>query len=206
MIAVIDYDVGNVSSIVNMIRRLGGNVSITNSSEEIASADGLILPGVGAFENGMNNLRKRGLVELLTDQVDLKKKPLMGICLGMQLMTEGSEEGRSRGLGWIKGRTRLLQPPQKIKVPHMGWNQINPLKENPLFQELGADHRFYFAHSFFVECSNPGDVLAETEYGVKFPSSVARENIYGVQFHPEKSHRFGMELFNNFLKMAERRC
>ncbi len=203
MVVILDYNVGNVSSIQNMIKRVGGQSKISADPKDIATASALILPGVGAFENGVQKLKASGLVDILQEQVLHKKKPVLGICLGMQLMTEGSEEGPSKGLGWIKGQTRRFDLDAGLKVPHMGWNQLQSTRPTALLEGLNELSRFYFVHSYYVDCLNTTDVAAKTEYGKIFTSVVERENIMGVQFHPEKSHRFGMTILSNFMRIAK---
>ena len=191
---------GNLGSIANMLNKVGAESTVTSDPEVIASADKLILPGVGAFDNGMRELTSRGLSPILRDQVLTRGKSILGLCLGMQLFTSGSEEGATAGLGWISGRAVRLAPvidSTPLKVPHMGWNTIQQCRSDPLFADLDEDARFYFVHSFHVECAE-SSVLARSVYGCPFVSAVRHQNIAGVQFHPEKSHRFGMQLLKNF--------
>ncbi len=200
LIAIIDYGMGNVGSIANMLRKVGAEATITSDADTIRAADKLILPGVGAFDNGMRELSERGLVPVLQHEVVNRGKSILGLCLGMQLFAEGSEEGNARGLGWITGRSVRFpasQPGNPLKVPHMGWNTAIPRREDPLFSALGDDARFYFVHAFHVECDEDS-IVAQTRYGDLFVSALRRGNIAGVQFHPEKSHRFGMQLLRNF--------
>ena len=201
MIAIIDYGMGNVGSMANMLKKIGAEATITADPDVIASADKLILPGVGAFDHGMRELHARALVPVIRDQVIEQRKELLGVCLGMQLLTERSEEGSCEGLGWVPGRTvRFLSMGDagSRKVPHMGWNLAEPMRDDPLFAGLDSDARFYFVHSYHVSCDN-GAVLATTNYGGPFVSAIRKGNIAGVQFHPEKSHRFGMQLLRNFV-------
>jgi imidazole glycerol-phosphate synthase subunit HisH len=204
MIVIIDYGMGNVGSIANMLKKIGVPVVISSNTDEILRAKKLILPGVGAFDNGMRNLSDRNMIPVLQRKVIEERTPLLGICLGMQLFTSKSEEGKLPGLGWINGETRRFDFPQGsgLKIPHMGWNTIRAEKSSPLLCRCEVEQRFYFVHSFHVACNNREDVLTTTPYGGDFVSAVARENIYGVQFHPEKSHRFGMELMKNFVELA----
>jgi glutamine amidotransferase len=191
---------GNLGSIANMLKKVGAESTVTSDPEVIASADKLILPGVGAFDNGMRELTNRGLIPVLRDQVLTRGKDILGLCLGMQLFTSGSEEGATAGLGWIPGRAVKLAPvidSTPLKVPHMGWNTVRQCRIDPLFANLDEDARFYFVHSFHVKCDE-SCVLARTVYGCPFVSAVRQRNIAGVQFHPEKSHRFGMQLLKNF--------
>ena len=202
LISVIDYGVGNLGSLLNMFKKIGATAGIARSPAEIEAAQALVLPGVGAFDHAMKNLSESGLLQKLEDQVRGEGKPLLGVCLGMQLLTEGSEEGTLPGLGWIPNtRTTgfdhaAMQGSQRI--PHMGWNYVRRNQDDPLFDELG-EARFYFLHSYHVRCDDPADVLAYTTYGYEFVSALHAGHIWGVQFHPEKSHKFGMRLLSNFV-------
>jgi imidazole glycerol-phosphate synthase subunit HisH len=201
MIVVVDYGMGNVGSIANMLRKVGAEAGISADHVVIESAGKLILPGVGAFDQGMQNLTDRGLIPLLRRKVLEEGTPVLGVCLGMQLLARGSEEGRCPGLGWLDAvavRFRPTAGDTRLKVPHMGWNTIMVQRPHPLLSGLEQDARFYFVHSYHVVCHDPGVVLSRTGYGVDFVSAVARDNIVGVQFHPEKSHRFGMQVYRNF--------
>ena len=206
MIAVINYGMGNVGSILNMLSKIGVPAGISSDPKEIADAEKLILPGVGAFDTGMTHIREMGLLPLLNEKVLDRKTPVLGICLGMQLLTLRSEEGRQPGLGWIDGEAiRFRFDPQKsgLKIPHMGWNRANPLRTRSLFK--GFDEKeavFYFVHSYHVVCNQEEDVLAVTHHGYNFASAVQRGNIMGTQFHPEKSHRYGLRLLKNFSELA----
>ena len=205
MIVIVDYSMGNLGSIRNMLKRIGYESVISSDIPDIMNAAKLILPGVGAFDNGMKSLIERELVPALSEKVIEGKTPFLGICLGMQLLTERSEEGNSPGLGWIKGKTVRFDfggPNVKLKVPHMGWNTVSPSKPSCLYADMYDDPRFYFVHSFHVACRDEGDILTRTHYGIDFASSVERDNIRGVQFHPEKSHKFGMRLLKNFAERA----
>lgn len=200
MIVIIDYNMGNLGSILNMLKKIGEPGKISSESAEILAAEKLILPGVGSFDQGMANLNHLGLIPVLTEMVVHRRAPILGICLGMQLMTHSSEEGRSAGLGWIDAATVRFrhEPGLGLKIPHMGWNHVDPHKERSLYAGMHADPRFYFVHSYHVICEEPEDVLSTTTYGYEFTSAFQRGNIVGVQFHPEKSHKFGMELMKNF--------
>lgn len=199
MITIIDYNLGNSKSIQNMFRKIGVESVISNGLDDIRKSKGLILPGVGAFDKGMANLKDLDLLQVINDEVLIKKKPILGICLGMQLMTLGSEEGVVEGLGWINARTiRFKFNDKNFKVPHMGWSEIETSKTSSLFSNFIDPPRFYHVHSFHVVCNTNQDVAATAEYGFKFTTSFCKENIYGVQFHPEKSHKFGMQLLKNF--------
>jgi glutamine amidotransferase len=204
MIYVLNYGMGNSASIINMIRRAGGEAVLCSSADEIEYPTAIILPGVGSFDNGMIKLRESGLLEALAIHVLKNNVPFLGVCLGMQLMFERGDEGILPGLGWLKGDVRRFDfsgiPDNKLlKIPHMGWNNINPISDKGLYAGLDKDFRFYFVHSYHAVCSDQVDILATTVYGYEFVSSVHKENIWGVQFHPEKSHRFGILFFRNFL-------
>lgn len=205
MIAIVDYDVGNVGSVVNMFRKLGVPAKLTRAPAELSEASGLLLPGVGAFDQGMRRLHQYGLVSALHDLVVGKRKPILGICLGMQLMAKGSEEGTSPGLGWIDTTVRLFQRDASrpyLRVPHMGWNFVRPRQPvNPLLAALPEPARFYFVHSYHFPADLPCTV-ATTDYLARFTSVLAQGNIWGCQFHPEKSHRFGLSLLANFGRLA----
>jgi glutamine amidotransferase len=203
MIVIVDYGMGNVGSILNMLSRVDVPAVISRDPEVIRSADKLVLPGVGAFDAGMHNLRELGLVEILRQAVQVHRKPLLGICLGMQLLTEGSEEGSEAGLGWVAGRAIRFDPAMAagIRVPHMGWNSVTVVKPSPLFEDMYPDPRFYFVHSYHVVCDRTQDVLCVTRHGPEFCSAFAVEHVFGVQFHPEKSHKFGMRLLESFARL-----
>jgi imidazole glycerol-phosphate synthase subunit HisH len=207
LIAIVDYGLGNLGSIINMCKKLGFPATICTDPSKLSAATKLILPGVGAFGLGMQNLRERGFVTPLEELVLGKRIPILGICLGMQLMTQSSEEGGGAGLGWFAARTvrfRFEGPDAKIlKVPHMGWNQVHRAKPSRLFAEMFDEPRFYFVHSFHVMCDNATDVLARTHHGYDFVSAIERDNMFGIQSHPEKSHKFGLRLMRNFLGGVE---
>lgn len=199
MITIVDYGMGNLGSIRNMLKKIGAEAEISGDATRIRAASKLILPGVGAFDAGMANLHASGLVPLLNERVVSAKVPVLGICLGMQLMAHHSSEGLRHGLGWIDAEVRRLKPANPaLKVPHMGWSPVRPLRSAPLIDDLPDEPRFYFVHSYFIDCRDAGDVLLETRYGEPFASAVQHANIWGVQFHPEKSHRYGMHLLRNF--------
>jgi imidazole glycerol-phosphate synthase subunit HisH len=205
MIAIINYGLGNLGSIQNMFKKVGcKDVIITNDPEEIDKADKLLLPGVGAFDNGMQKINDSGLLPILNRQALEVKKPILGICLGMQLLTNRSEEGHLPGLGWIDADTLRFnfgENIERLKVPHMGWNEIKISKEHSLCQDLPEPSRFYFVHSYFVKCNKPHEELMSCHYGIDFTCAVQQDNIMGVQFHPEKSHKFGMTLLKNFVDL-----
>lgn len=197
MITIIDYGMGNVGSIANMLKRIGADAEVSSDLQVIAKGSRLILPGVGAFDAGMASLQERGLIPVLDRRVRKDGVPILGLCLGMQLMTRRSDEGQRLGLGWLDAEAKRFNS-STLKVPHMGWNSVNPKQEHPLFQGLEVENRFYFVHSYYISCCDPDQILGETEYGFKFASAAAAANIAGVQFHPEKSHRFGMLFLQNF--------
>jgi glutamine amidotransferase len=205
MIVVVDYGVGNLGSIVNMFKKVGVKAMASSDPHVIEDAEKLILPGIGAFDAGMQKLNERNLGPLLTRQVMKKRIPVLGLCLGLQLMTAGSQEGKLAGLGWFDAETvryKFGAEQSHLKVPHMGWNTIEIRRPHPLLDGLDVDSRFYFVHSFYVRCHNAEAVLAETDYGGYFHSIVGRDNIVGAQFHPEKSHKYGMRLLKNFAEMV----
>ncbi|MEN9511379.1 MAG: imidazole glycerol phosphate synthase, glutamine amidotransferase subunit [Bacteroidota bacterium] len=201
-ICIIDYGLGNLASIRNMIRKAGGKSEISADPAAVAAAEKLILPGVGHFAAGMENLRNSGLLPVLNEAVLEQKIPILGICLGMQLMAKHSEEGDVEGLGWFDANIiRFRQEAMgALKVPHMGWNEVKPTRPHPLFPNIQDPERFYFVHSYHWKCNNPEDALAHAHYGYDFTCAVSRENIAGMQFHPEKSHRFGMEMMHRFIQ------
>lgn len=201
MIVVVDYGMGNLGSVRNMLRRIGADAIVSGAVSEIENAEKLILPGVGAFDAAMSAIRSRGLYESLDAKARQDAIPVLGICLGMQLLTEGSDEGVLPGFGWIQGRTRAFPRSDTLKIPHMGWNVARVTQASAFTRDLGDEPRFYFVHSYYVSCDRPGDVALSTHYGVDFASGVQHANIYGAQFHPEKSHRFGMKLLENFASL-----
>lgn len=200
MLVIVDYGMGNLGSIQNMLKKLGYESIITSDIKIIGSATKLILPGVGAFDYGMKQIEELGLTEILNRKVLIEKVPVLGICLGMQLMTKGSEEGTMQGLGWIDAKACKFIS-ETFKVPHMGWNTIDIQKESCLFEKDEEEKRFYFVHSYYITCNDMQDIVATTQYVVKFVSSFQKNNIYGVQFHPEKSHKFGMNVLKRFMEL-----
>ncbi len=202
MTIIINYNLGNPKSIKNMLNYLGIESRISADHEDVASAERLILPGVGHFQHGMEQLEQLGLVEVLQKEVLDKKKPILGICLGMQLLTKHSEEGNFKGLGFIDAQTKKFRMQDtSFKTPHMGWNEVLWQKEAQFIYGLSEKPRYYFVHSYYVECNRQEDVLGLTNYGQEFVAAFQHENIIGMQFHPEKSHRFGMDLLQNFSKL-----
>lgn len=201
MIAIVDYGMGNLGSIRNMLRRVGARTVVTGDPDEIAVASKVLLPGVGRFDAAMREISARGLREVL-DHVALEQRlPTLGICLGMQLITRGSEEGDAAGLGWVDAFTYRFPESDRLKIPHMGWNAVRSLRESALSANLPADARFYFVHSYYVTTDRPDETVLTAEYGVKFTAALEAGNIYGAQFHPEKSHRFGMQVLANFVSL-----
>ena len=201
MIVIVDFGSGNLGSIASMLRKLGIPSVTSGDPEVVAAADRLILPGVGAFDHAMGRLVSGGYVPILRRKVLEEGAPLLGVCLGMQLLSRGSEEGDAPGLGWIDARTVRFRPESAagpVRVPHMGWADVRAARPHPLLEGLEEDARFYFAHSFHVVPERDDDVLAWAEHGDRFVSAVARDHVMGVQFHPEKSHRFGLRLLENF--------
>ena len=205
MIVILDYGLGNLGSMANMLKKIGADAVVSSDPVAIRNASKLILPGVGSFDTGMNNLKERVLLSLLNDRVLNDKIPILGVCLGMQLLGKRSEEGSLPGLNWIDAETirfKFEDDNANLKIPHMGWNQARICLNHPLFSDLELENRFYFVHSYHVVCEAPSMSLARTTYGFEFTSAVARDNIMGVQFHPEKSHRFGMQLLKNFAEIV----
>lgn len=201
MITIVDYDVGNVAALVNMYDDLGLDAEITREHRRIAAADKLILPGVGAFDHAINTLRAHDLVGPLEEAVLGRKVPVLGICLGMQLLARRSEEGIQPGLGWLRADVVRIRPPQgsDLKVPHVGWANVHPTGPSPLFPSSnGVLERFYFVHSYHVVCDRAEDVAATIDYGGPICCAVSAGNVFGMQFHPEKSHRFGKRMLADF--------
>ena len=207
MIVIINYELGNLGSIQNMLHKLGYQSLISNCPKEIEQATKLILPGVGAFDKGMENLHKTGLIPLLNYKVREEKTPILGICLGMQLLTRQSEEGERKqlGLGWIEANTVRFQFGERttLRIPHMGWNFVEFTANHPLGNNLPEDPRFYFVHSYHPICDDPSDSFINAVYGYNFVAGIHNKNIFGVQFHPEKSHKYGMQLLHNFAEMVK---
>ncbi len=203
MIGVIDYGVGNVKSIVNMFKKIGVDVMLVNTPEQIYSVDKIVLPGVGSFDSAMIKLEKSGLISAIKKHALDNKKPLLGICLGMQMLGRNSEEGSLSGLDFIPFECRKFKflDECKLKIPHMGWDVISLKRtEDLLIQNLGVTPRYYFVHSFYAVCDNEENILITCDYGIEFTAAVKNGNIYGVQFHPEKSHKFGMAILVNFAR------
>ncbi|MGC6413893.1 MAG: imidazole glycerol phosphate synthase subunit HisH [Bacteroidia bacterium] len=203
MIVIIDYEVGNLSSIKNMLKKIGyRDVVISNDKSKIRDSDKLILPGVGHFDYGMRQLQASGLVDTLNQVVLEDKKPILGICLGAQLLTRGSEEGNEKGLGWIEADTvkfDVSKLPSNLKIPHMGWTEVEATGKSKLFEEMYQEPRFYFVHTYHIICDTTEDIAVKANYGYEFVAGVEKGNILGMQFHPEKSHKYGMKLLSNFI-------
>lgn len=203
MIVIIDYDIGNLAAVANMLRRIGHASLITSDPDQIEAADRIILPGNGHFDTCMKNIRASGLVPVLEEKVLRQGTPLLGICVGAQMLGLSSEEGIEPGLGWLDMKVRRFPNVEGLRVPHMGWSEVSlPQPDHPLAFNLGEDPRYYFVHSYYLEPSQEVDTLFSAEYGLTFAAGVSRGNIAGVQFHPEKSHRFGKALLANFAKGA----
>ncbi|HEY4875578.1 MAG TPA: imidazole glycerol phosphate synthase subunit HisH [Puia sp.] len=202
MLTIVDYGVGNLASIKNMLKKVGCDALISSNESEIFSSDKLILPGVGAFDTCASKLKESGLLSVLNEKALEEKIPLLGICVGCQLLMEKSEEGIEPGLGWIKGDVKKFDQKRMsadLKIPHMGWTDVELNKASLLFKNMYEEPRFYFVHSYYPAPMNSDDVLMYADYGYKFAAAVEHENIMGVQFHPEKSHKFGMKLLENFV-------
>jgi glutamine amidotransferase len=201
MIAIVDYGSGNVGAIADIFKRLKVAHRITGSADELRAAERYVLPGVGAFDTTMRTLRDSGLVEVLDDEVLRRGKKLLGICVGMQILGDSSEEGELPGLGWVPGRVRRIDAATvrgPTKLPHMGWNSIKLTQPAPLFEGVDLDRGFYFLHSYFFDAADPQSVLATVDYGGELPCAIRRGDVYGAQFHPEKSHANGVAIFRNF--------
>lgn len=204
MITLIDYGVGNINAFVNVYKRVDVPVKIAKTKEDLIGAEKLILPGVGHFDHAMTQLNNSGMRDTLDKMVLVDKIPVIGICVGMQMMANSSDEGTMEGLKWIDASVRKFDESkinQVTRLPHMGWNDVKPVKDLPLFNGLEQDAIFYFLHTYYFECNNPNDVMAVTEYGSEFASAAHHENKYGIQFHPEKSHSYGEILLQNFAKL-----
>lgn len=201
MITIVDYGMGNLGSILNMFKRIGVATEITSDAAVLANASKVLLPGVGAFDAAMQRIDASGLRPVLDHKALYERVPILGICLGMQLLTRGSDEGKLSGLGWIGATTRRFPTIAGLKVPHMGWNLVAPAQPSPLTAGLPSESRFYFVHSYFVQADDERDSVLKAHYGVSFDAAVAHGNIYGAQFHPEKSHKFGLQLLANFASL-----
>ena len=200
MITIVDYGLGNLSAVANVYRRLSADFQISSDPTQISRSSKLILPGVGAFDHSMMQLKKSGLSPALEDAVLQRKVPILGICVGMQMLVNSSDEGSMSGLGWITGKVKKFDSTVVPLLPHMGWNNIEVL-DNRLFHGCEKNPSFYFLHSYYVECAEVSHVIANASYIMKFACAINKDNIYGVQFHPEKSHRNGIQLLKSFAKL-----
>lgn len=199
MLTIVDYGLGNVQAFLNVYRRMGVAARAATTPHELDGATRLILPGVGAFDHALERLSRSGLREPLTALVQERRVPVLGVCVGMQMLADGSEEGSASGLGWIPGYVRsLARPASDLPLPHMGWNDVATLASDPLFAGMEMGSRFYFLHSYRFECATPGHAIAACHYGDDFTAAVRAGHVCGVQFHPEKSHQFGRRLLQNF--------
>lgn len=204
MITIIDYGLGNIQAFVNVYRRLHIPVSVAKCAADLDNATKLILPGVGAFDHAIERLNSSGMRPTLDALVQQEKLPVLGICVGMQILADSSEEGSLPGLGWVSGTVRSFKAiPElaKLPLPHMGWNDVAPENTSALFKGFELESRFYFLHSFFFDCKRPENIAATSSYGLDFSCAVRADNVYGVQFHPEKSHHFGVGLLKNFAEL-----
>lgn len=201
MIVIVDYGMGNLGSIVNMFKKIGVKALTTSDAAVISSASKLLLPGVGSFDKAMERIESSGLRSVLDEQVLVYKKPILGICLGMQLLTRGSEEGKLPGLGWIPADTKRFPNVKGLRIPHMGWNKVIDNSPSPLTKDLPEESRFYFVHSYCVQTDLSEHSILKCYYGLDFDAAIQKDNIFGAQFHPEKSHRFGMQLLKNFAEI-----
>jgi len=206
-LSIIDYGAGNIGSVINMLQHIGVSAEVINDSEKVKKANKIVLPGVGNWDAGMQKLQESGLIEVLKERVLEDSVPILGICLGMQLFLNSSEEGVLPGLGWINGKVKnfnfsSLEPfSKKLAVPHMGWNSVSVIQDCNLTQSLHENSKFYFVHSYHAEVEDRKDVMLQTQYGYPFASAIRKDNIYGVQFHPEKSHLHGMNIMKSFASL-----
>jgi len=204
MITIIDYGLGNIRAFVNVYERLNIKTKVARVASDIKGSTKIILPGVGAFDYAMSQLNSSGLRDELEKQVIGNKVPVVGICVGMQMLANSSEEGKLPGLGWLNAEVKLFDSSlikYKTQLPHMGWNTMNPLKNKNLLDGFNGPSRFYFLHSYYFKCNNENEIIANSNYGITYASVVNRDNIYGIQFHPEKSHSNGIKLLHNFAKL-----
>lgn len=204
MLVIVNYGLGNIKAFANVYKKLGIPFKIASRPEELKEADKILLPGVGAFDSAMELLEKSKMREPLGQLVLQNYVPILGVCVGMQIMAQSSEEGKLTGLGWINGRVKKFDSSllvYKNHLPHMGWNDIKPIGENKLFQNINEGARFYFLHSYYFQCQDEKNIIALTNYGIDFPAAINSKNIYGVQFHPEKSHHHGTTLLKNFANL-----
>lgn len=202
MITIVNYGMGNLGSMLNMFKRIGVQARVEADPEVIRGADKLLLPGVGAFDAAMQRINDSpGMRDVLEHKAMVEKVPILGVCLGMQLLTQSSEEGKLAGLGWIEGKAKRFPRQDGLKVPHMGWNIARVTSPSLLTVDMRREPRFYFVHSFYVHVDAPEHSLMHAQYGLDFDAAIGKDNVYGVQFHPEKSHRFGMQILMNFASL-----
>ncbi len=206
MITIVDYGMGNLGSIANMLKKIGVPSRITGNAGEVADAEKILLPGVGSFDAAMTRIATQGLRGVLDTKAQVERIPILGICLGMQLLTRSSEEGKLPGLGWIPATTLAFMgrlDTARFKVPHMGWNNVVQHTPSSLTEDFDVldEPRFYFVHSYFVQCDSESNAILRTTHGITFDSAIQKDNIFGAQFHPEKSHKFGMKLLANFARL-----
>ena len=197
-ISIIDYKNCNIGSVVNMLKYIGTPCEICSVPDMLINSKKIILPGVGSFDSAMKNLIDQGFLDILNHKAKIEQVPILGICLGMQLLTNYSEEGNLSGLGWIKGITKKFTLQKDFNIPHMGWNSVKLIKQSPIVNNFNEKFKFYFVHSYFVKLENQSNSILKTYYGFNFDSLINNNNIYGAQFHPEKSHKYGMVLLKNF--------
>jgi imidazole glycerol-phosphate synthase subunit HisH len=204
MIGIINYGMGNLGSLANMVERVGGEAALATRAEDVEKAEKLILPGVGSFDNAVARIRELGLWEAIDRKARSGITPVLCVCLGAQLATESSEEGKLEGFGWFAARTRHFAFQETVrKVPHMGWNDVAIMKESTLVRDLPEDPAFYFVHSYYMEARDEADILMRTDYGISFASGLERKNVFALQFHPEKSHKYGMAIIRNFVELKD---
>lgn len=203
MIIIVDYGMGNLGSVLNMFKKVGAEAKISSDLNEISKAPKILLPGVGAFDTAMQRINDAGMLAVLNQKALVEKVPVLGICLGMQLLTNSSEEGKLPGLGWIDGAAHRFKGniDESLRIPHMGWNVTSIEQQNAITADYSGEIRFYFVHSYYVKVTNRENCMMQTTYGLPFDSAIVKDNIFGAQFHPEKSHKFGMQFFKNFAKI-----
>ena len=202
MTIIVDYGVGNIASLINMLEHIGVPAEASGDPERVRGAERLILPGVGAFDKAMRTLAERHLIEPIKEAARQRRVPLIGVCLGMQLLARSSEEGQLPGLGLIEADVVRIAPDAGVKVPHVGWAEVQPVGASPIFPESAAGERFYFVHSYHMRCDDEADVAGRIHYGHEMCVAVSKGNVHGVQFHPEKSHRYGMRLLQSFAHLS----
>jgi glutamine amidotransferase len=204
MLTLIDYGVGNINAFLNIYKQLNIPIVVAKKIDDLENASKIILPGVGHFDYAMERFNNSGMKDRVNELVINELKPVIGICVGMQMMANRSDEGVLDGLGWIDAKVRKFDDLQRTAItplPHMGWNDVQPTRNNPIFTGL-LDSKFYFLHSYYFICNNKNESIAETDYGIKFTCATNHKNIYGIQFHPEKSHRYGIQLLKNFAELC----